>query len=577
MRLCLVLAFFFTVLSFYLSHLATLYVSEISPRTGRVDFLAPKSSPDDKPFALFENGAELAVPDWIQQSQKHGYSVERKPYAMDLTLKALKDATVSVELRGPHEWLDPQHKEKGLIEHWVDYRKLIINGQEQLKKNKAVWHDLPYILPLQIKAEEEYFIQVRWQKMPFYKTLERTDWCYFVILAFFYFFISYKTVRWFSRLKTDENRTVPDILFLAVFFALLTLPTLRISDAEKSEQENRMLAAKPELFVNHKFNSVYGTQFEQWFNDRFFGREKMLKLHSNFTRLNRYATYGGAQLVKDEWLLGIWDQKPLTFSENELENIFKGVSAYNDFCRQNHISCYLEIVPRKLDFMRDKIFRKVPAAEKDRAQVLTEYLRGKDVRNIIYPAEQMQTADKKDFIYFKTDHHWTEWGAYTGYQELMKRIKYDYPQLQPVTESDYTSFYSNEVRAEIDRNFWEGHTCRLMRLDMSECPLNTRYKNYTHKDEANLKINRTGLDKDFSYAPAKNRLKAVIIGNSFTENFSSFLAYTFTKVKKIRCNTPEEDSLRLSRWKKEITGLKPDIMMIVIHSEYSNHLEQLKD
>lgn len=554
-----------------------MYVSDISPRAGRVDFFAPKTTPDDKPFALFENGTELAVPDWIRQSQKHGYAVERKPYAMDLTLKALKDTTVSLELRGPHEWIDPAHPEKGRLEHWVDYRKLIINGQEQLKKNKAVWHDLPYILPLQIKAGEEYFIQVRWQKMPFYKTLERTDWCYFVILAAFYFFVSYKLVRWLSRLKTDENRTITDILFLTVFFALLTLPSLQISGAEKSEQENRMLAAKPEFFRNRKFNAAYGTQFEQWFNDRFFGRNELLKLNSNFTRFNRFATYGGAQLVKDEWLLGIWEQQPNTYSENELENILKGVTAYNDFCRQNHISCYIEIAPRKLDFMRDKIFRKVPAAEKDRALVLTEYLKSKGITNIAYPSEQMHKADSKDFVYFKTDHHWTEWGAYTGYQELMKRIKQDYPLLQPVTESDYTTFYSSKVRAEIDRNFWEGYTCRLMRLDMTECPLNTQYKNYTHKDEANLKISRTGMDKDFTYAPAKNRQSAVVIGNSFSENFSSFLAYTFAKVKKIRCNTAEEDSLRLSRWKKKITEIKPAIMMIVIQSEYSQKLQDLKD
>ena len=84
-------------------------------------------------------------------------------------------------------------------------------------------------------------------------------------------------------------------------------------------------------------------------------------------------------------------------------------------------------------------------------------------------------------------------------------------------------------------------------------------------------------NKIFSYAEAKNKQKVVILGNSFTENFVSFLAFTFSNVKKLRCNNKYGDNLKLSRWKKEILDFNPDIMLIVIQSEYLGHLKDLKD
>lgn len=73
------------------------------------------------------------------------------------------------------------------------------------------------------------------------------DWHLFIILATFYFFIIYKVVKYLAKFKIEKNYSRIDIVFLSVFFALLFAPMLKISDAEKSIQENRMLAKKPQL------------------------------------------------------------------------------------------------------------------------------------------------------------------------------------------------------------------------------------------------------------------------------------------------------------------------------------------
>ena len=78
------------------------------------------------------------------------------------------------------------------------------------------------------------------------------DWHLFIILATFYFFITYKVVKYLARFKVEKNYSRIDIVFLSMFFTLLFVPMLKISDAEKSVQENRMLAKKPQL------KDVYG-------------------------------------------------------------------------------------------------------------------------------------------------------------------------------------------------------------------------------------------------------------------------------------------------------------------------------
>ncbi len=76
------------------------------------------------------------------------------------------------------------------------------------------------------------------------------DWCRFIIISVLAFLLMYKFVQYLSKFKIEKQHSRIDIVMLAVFFALLFVPMSHISDAEKSEQENRMLAKKPQLTID---------------------------------------------------------------------------------------------------------------------------------------------------------------------------------------------------------------------------------------------------------------------------------------------------------------------------------------
>ena len=139
------------------------------------------------------------------------------------------------------------------------------------------------------------------------------------------------------------------------------------------------------------------------------------------------------------WLIGKNESQSKLISTKQLDEITNAIKQFNDFCEQNDIMCYIEIAPRKVEFMKDKLLRKVFG--QDPADVLYHHLKNSNITNVIYPHDALIKSNKENFVFFKTDHHWTEWGAYIGYKELMTRIKLDFPSIYIVSEDDYDIFY----------------------------------------------------------------------------------------------------------------------------------------
>ena len=94
-----------------------------------------------------------------------------------------------------------------------------------------------------------------------------------------------------------------DIVFVVLFIILLFIPMMKISDAEKSKQENRVLAKYEPLFNNGKLNKKFGPQFDNWFNDRFNGRNFLISIFSNLSYYlsNIYQNNSSLFIKKNGW------------------------------------------------------------------------------------------------------------------------------------------------------------------------------------------------------------------------------------------------------------------------------------
>ncbi len=65
-------------------------------------------------------------------------------------------------------------------------------------------------------------------------------------------------------------------LFCFIVFILLTIPLLFVSKGDISPEENRSLRKFPSLLSDNKINERFGIEFNDWFSDRFGGRQFLI-------------------------------------------------------------------------------------------------------------------------------------------------------------------------------------------------------------------------------------------------------------------------------------------------------------
>lgn len=262
----------------------------------------------------------------------------------------------------------------------------------------------------------------------------RIDWSIFFVLFCFYLILSYAIVLFVN----NKNNKI-DAIFVVLFGILLFIPMSHISNADKSKTEKRMLAQKPELWVDGDINEKYGSQFDAWFNDRFNGRKHFIRLYSH---IKKTLVISNDLVVKenDGWLfykgeqsLDNFQNKNL-FSDEELQNIAQYLSDIDNWAIKNNKHFYYFIIPDKNKIYGENItvLKKLRPDNESRANQLVNYLKENTKIKVLYLYDVLMNSKDRGLLYYKNDTHWNDFGAYIGYQEITRMIKQNYKQISPV-------------------------------------------------------------------------------------------------------------------------------------------------
>ena len=98
------------------------------------------------------------------------------------------------------------------------------------------------------------------------------------------------------------------------------------------------------------------------------------------------------------------------------------------------------IVPNSFGvILEPKVQEKLASSGMDQAIAYSYSLMDKRVNTVnVFDA---LSAHKKEYIYFRTDHHWTQLGAYYAYQEYCKSMGYSTKPLSDYQKLDFPEFY----------------------------------------------------------------------------------------------------------------------------------------
>ena len=356
------------------------------------------------------------------------------------------------------------------------------------------------------------------------------DWCLFVISLAFAIFISSALVFYLAKFKIFELRSRIDIVFLTAFFALLLVPMSHISDAEKSEQENRMLAKFPSLYVNGQINKAYGTDFEKWFNDRFLGRDFFIGLYNKVVlsfndKMDTEKVFQG----KEGWLFykkggSIKNfQNAVLFRDKELQNIAVQLQHIQEWCDKHNKKFYFIIAPDKNKIYGEYFpeMKKKRSDAQSRARQLLQYLKKYTKLKALYLYDMLVSNKDKGLLYYRNDTHWNELGAYLGYQEIMKMVKVDFPDV---------SVFQADAYKKIKRLRWDLTNMypAALRYDDS-----TSYNVPQVNDVAQCDGNIGDPIKPIFCTSSSSNLKILVFRDSFTNGLVPYLGKSFGKAKYI--------------------------------------------
>lgn len=196
------------------------------------------------------------------------------------------------------------------------------------------------------------------------------------------------------------------VLFCGFIGAMAAL-TAFLPKQEVSVNEKRTLAKFPEFSVQKLFNGKWEKDFETYISDHFPARNFFASTDSYYMLYSGRNGSNGVYKGKDGYIINT----PVKCDEEKLN---ANITAINNFLKNTGIETKIIVVPSTGYIMSEEL-----------PKVHTEYNDGEIIDDIKNRAENAEFIDIRDTltenkdkqIYYKTDHHWTSYGAYLAYKK----------------------------------------------------------------------------------------------------------------------------------------------------------------
>ena len=179
-------------------------------------------------------------------------------------------------------------------------------------------------------------------------------------------------------------------------------------------------------------------------------------------------------------------------------------------------SFYTTIAPSKHTVYPDYLPRKpLPPVSKD-----IDMLKKQGI-NLIDMKEYMIPLKDSLFLYYKTDSHWNDYGAFLGAKKLLDVIRQDYPLISELNINDY----------DIEEFIFEGgDLLKMLKKNVPETQIRLIPKVSIPIQEESQRLKS---DMWFRYYNPTKKMKVLVIGDSFFHNIANFISSQFGEVYKI--------------------------------------------
>ncbi len=327
----------------------------------------------------------------------------------------------------------------------------------------------------------------------------------------------------------------PTLILFAVFIMGFTIMDFISEDREFSELENRVLSQSPTLTVSSLLSNEYTLKYETYINDQFFMRDEWITIKSVSEALIGKVENNGIVYGSDDYMF----DKYITLDEERVSDNINYVQEFID--KYPTLPMTIALIPNSYEVLSDKLPAGLNNIDQDEyIGKIFDGLYGTNVEELSFT--EALTAHKDEYIYYRTDHHWSTLGAYYAYEEYINSKGLTPVSLNELNENDVHNFYgtyfskSKDYNAVSDIITWYDIPITSFEIegslkdglyDFDKFVVTDKYASFIWGNNGLTVIKSENADDD------NQNSKILVIKDSYANSFVPFLTYNFDEVHVI--------------------------------------------
>lgn len=215
-----------------------------------------------------------------------------------------------------------------------------------------------------------------------------------------------------DQLEKTKTERLPDLLTVLLVVALIGAFALAfwiIPDRDFSEDENRTLTQFPEFSVKTLVSGEFTASFADYMADQFPLRDKLVGLKAA-SEVAMVKLENNGVMINGDTLAERFD----SVNEENVKANTDAIGAFIGACREAGINAKFGVVGRAMDVAEFPMFG---TEAEDAAWAKLDGVDAIDLRSAM-------DGHESEYVYYRTDHHYTTLGAYYTYASLAPELGY---------------------------------------------------------------------------------------------------------------------------------------------------------
>lgn len=333
--------------------------------------------------------------------------------------------------------------------------------------------------------------------------------------------------------KLKKLKHYPILLLFFIFIFSFTLIDLITPQTAFSEMENKYLQLRPKFTFNSFIKNEFVPKYEKYINEQFLLRNKWIDLKSRVEFYIGKTENNGIVYGKDDYLF----DKMQTIDEKQLAKNTESIKTFIE--KYNDKKINFALIPNSYEVLNNKL-----------PYGLTLYNQSELINNVydIYSQyDNVETIDilstlkehKDEYIYYKTDHHWTTLGAYYAYVQFMKNVDKPFVNIDDLVSNE-VEFFLGTYYSKAKKFNSSFDTITYYNVDIDNMTIGDKkytdiydYEKFNVRDKYAAFLygnNDLTVITNKASANKENKSKILVIKDSFGNSFVPYLTYSYDEV-----------------------------------------------